>query len=393
VASTFGEVLRSLRETRGLSHRRLAALAHVDPSYLSHLERGRRVPSPTTAQNLDAALDAGGALAALAPRPLGPDDAEPWATAELVHRLRRSDVSAETLDSLTATVERLIGEYAPRPAAELRAETRQWLDYICRLLHEPTSLRAHRELLVSGGWLALLIGCLEMDLGMRPAGETTRVAALRLGDEAGHTEIVAWAHEMHAWVALAGGDTHGALTAARAGQDVSRGSRATVQLINQEAKALARIGDVDGVRETLDRGTRLVEHLGEPDRPNHFRPNGAKFRFHAMDAARIVGDDELAAAEARRVLDMAGAPPGARRSAMRDAEARMTLGVVAARAEDLDEAVSHGAEALSGSNGRRRSKPSLLLCGKELIAELERRWPSEPRVREYRALLRDAASA
>ena len=40
-----------------------------------------------------------------------------------------------------------------------------------------------RDLLVAGGWLALLVGCLEHDMGMESAAETTRAAAVSLGLE------------------------------------------------------------------------------------------------------------------------------------------------------------------------------------------------------------------
>jgi hypothetical protein len=51
-------------------------------------------------------------------------------------------------------------------------------------------------LLTAAGWLALLVGCVEYDLGLRAAAEATRAAAKRLGAEAGNGEIIAWAHEM-----------------------------------------------------------------------------------------------------------------------------------------------------------------------------------------------------
>jgi hypothetical protein len=52
----------------------------------------------------------------------------------------------------------------------------------------------------------LLVGCVEYDTGNRQAAETTRQAALSLGSEADHGEIIAWAHEMRAWINLTSGD-------------------------------------------------------------------------------------------------------------------------------------------------------------------------------------------
>ena len=53
------------------------------------------------------------------------------------------------------------------------------------------------------GWLSLLMAALRFDLGDREAAEISRDAALSLGREADHPEIVAWAFETPAWFALA----------------------------------------------------------------------------------------------------------------------------------------------------------------------------------------------
>lgn len=59
---------------------------------------------------------------------------------------------------------------------------------------------------------------------------------------------------------------------------------------------------------------------------------------------------------------------------MRMAEARVTLGVVAARRGDLEQAVDYGEWALKGD---RRSLPSLLLVSRELAALVNRDFSSE----------------
>jgi hypothetical protein len=62
------------------------------------------------------------------------------------------------------------------------------------------------------------------------------------------------------------------------------------------------------------------------------------------------------------------------------AEARVTLGVVAARQGDLDEAISQGGRALSG---QRKSLPSLLLASRDLTRVLNERFPSESGTKLY----------
>lgn len=51
-----GGAVRAIRERSGLSVSALAALARVDRSHLSHIEAGRRRPSPATAQAIAQAL-------------------------------------------------------------------------------------------------------------------------------------------------------------------------------------------------------------------------------------------------------------------------------------------------------------------------------------------------
>jgi hypothetical protein len=96
-------------------------------------------------------------------------------------------------------VEELCCQYNRRDALELRREAHAWLQHVGSLLRRPVGLKAHQELLVTGGWLALLAGCVEYDLGMSSAAESTRIAAMQLGGEADHPEIVGWGHEMTAW--------------------------------------------------------------------------------------------------------------------------------------------------------------------------------------------------
>ncbi|MFI1483705.1 hypothetical protein [Streptomyces sp. NPDC020747] len=63
--------------------------------------------------------------------------------------------------------------------------------------------REHRELLVDAGWLFLLNACVQYDRGQRETANLSKAAALRIGNEAGHGEIMAWAWEIEAWFALA----------------------------------------------------------------------------------------------------------------------------------------------------------------------------------------------
>lgn len=236
-------------------------------------------------------------------------------------------------------------------------------------------------MLALAGWLALLVGCVEYDSGDLRGAEATRRAALSLGQEAGNGEIQGWAHEMRAWFALNAGDLRGIIAASRQGAEIGGRHSVVVQLAAQEAKAWAGIGDRRQVELALERGRTTLEALPYPDNPsNHFVVDPAKWDFYAMNAYRLLGEDAMAESLAEELLRTT--PAG--RSPMRRAEAEGTLGVVAARRGDLEQAVALGNELLAKE---RISKPSLRLIAGELAETLRERFQAEPATRGYLELV------
>jgi hypothetical protein len=308
-------------------------------------------------------------------------------TLEIVSRLNRSDVDTATLDALRITTDRLCSEYPYMPSGQLLIEGRQWLRRVVELHSKSLTLAQHREVLSLSGWLALLVGCIEYDTGDRHAAESTRRAALSLAIEADQAEVAGWAHEMRAWFALTTGDYRGVITASQAGAELAAHHGVAVQLAGQEAKAWARLGDRRQVEVALDRGRRLLEAMPHPDNlDNHFVVDPAKFDFYAMDCYRLVGEDKLARALAEEVLRAGTDFDGRERMPMRNAEARVTLGVTAAREGDLEQALIMGERALEGE---RQSVPSLIMTSRELAAEMRNRYSSEPAAQEYLTRLHD----
>ncbi|PZF80255.1 hypothetical protein C1I92_27100 [Jiangella anatolica] len=309
-------------------------------------------------------------------------------TLEIVTRLQRSDVDAATLEALRITVDRLCCEYSYLPADQLLSEGREWLTRVADLRQRRLTLAQHQEVLALAGWLALLVGCVEYDLGQARVAEATRRAALGLGAEAGSAEIQGWAHEMRAWFALTSGDYRGVIEAARAGRAVAGEFGVAAQLAAQEAKAWARMGDRRQVEVALDRGRDALDAQPYPDNvAHHFVVDPAKFDFYAMDVYRIVGVDSVARSLAQEIV----ASGAAHRAPMRVAEARITLGVVAARSGELEQAVDEGSRAISA--GHRRSLPSLHLAADELAAELRARFPEEGPAGDYLERVRDLGAA
>jgi hypothetical protein len=195
---------------------------------------------------------------------------------------------------------------------------------------------------------------------------------------------------MAAWFALTSGRHREVLAAAGAGQATVGDHTAAVQLVAQEAKARARMGDARGVRTALERGRRLLDRHPPPARPeHHFVVDPDKWDFYAMDAYRLVGEDDLARHHAQEVLRLGTAADGTERAPMRMAEARLTLGAVTARAGELEHAV---AVALGAFRAQRRSVPQLLMVAREVGDELRRRDPRGRLVVEFGEVVRSVSA-
>lgn len=308
-------------------------------------------------------------------------------TVDIIARLRASDVDGATLDALRITADRLCCEYAYMPADQLLLEGRAWLARVVGLQHQRISLAQHRELVALAGQLSLLVGCVEYDAGRPRDAEATRQAALMLGQEAGELSVQGWAHEMRAWFALTRGDYRGVIVAAEAGLAVAPNESVAAQLHAQQAKAWARLGDRSQTEVALDKGRQLLERLPYPENiENHFVVDPGKYDFYRMDALRRVGENRIAEQLANQVIRAGTDFDGTERSPMRNAEARVTLGVVAAREGDLDSALAYGEKALAGD---RKSLPSLAMVAADLGQALQFHYADASEAQAFIAHLRE----
>jgi tetratricopeptide (TPR) repeat protein len=307
-------------------------------------------------------------------------------TLEFIGRLRMSDVSTATLDAIRITAERLCCEYPYANPHELHGEGTAWLRRITSLLDGRLTLSQHREILVLAGWVALLVGCVDYDLGRRTTAEATRRAAHSLGQEAENAEIIGWSAELAAWFALTQGNYRGAIEAVDTALETSQNVGLGVQLSAQRAKAWSRLGDRRQVEASLDQGRAILQRLDHPSNlDNHFVVDPQKFDFYAMDCCRVGGEDTLAESYAREVIRHSTRADGTIRNPMRVSEARLTLAVVAVRDRDLELAVHEGMRAFSG---KRRSLPSLIWIAGEAAREIIERFPGDPRTLVYLDQLR-----
>lgn len=381
-----------MRELRGdLSYRRFARLIAYDHALVSRVENGVQRPSLGLARSLDQYAGQGDRFVGLllddngTAFPSRREQGSPWEVLDVVRRLRSTELGVETLESLEHGVYELCRQYPFRSAAQLRTDALELMRTVARLRARRMTLGEHRELLNTAAWLALLIGCVEYDMGLSAAAETSRHAAGSLARETGNAEGEAWAHEIACWMALTQGRYDEVIDHAKAGREIAPGTGVAVQLTAQEAKARARMGDAAEVRALLDQGRAQLDKLPMAEHPeHHFVVDLTKWDFYAMDCARVVGEDGLARQHADEVIRSGLQADGSERWPMRMAEARITKAVLAARAGDLEEAVSAGRSALDQP---RQCLPSLVMTAQELERELESRYTAEPLAEEWRGQL------
>jgi transcriptional regulator with XRE-family HTH domain len=377
---TFGEALARLRGQAGLGRDDLAQAAHVSQSWINRTQRGEVEPDDATVRLLDIALNAGGQLVAAheaaeadsVPSLMTP----PSDPADLAYDAHRTDVGSDTVEQLNVAVEQLCCEYVSCSPQDLRDDAHHQLDYVQRLVAGSTTLKEQRDLLVVAGWLTLLIGCVNYDMGLARQAETARATAIQLGREAGHSEIVGWAFELSAWFAITQGRLRSVSDFAEAGINAAPHASVAVQLAAQAAKAHARMGNKSEVRHELDKGFRLLAAHEHPSHPeNHFVIDPDKWDFYAMDCYLMVGENKRATEHAHSVLELSERPDGTDKSPMRASEARLALATVALRDGDLDNA----AEWLQkGFTADRKSLGSLRLRAEEIHREARQRYGDDP---------------
>jgi transcriptional regulator with XRE-family HTH domain len=355
--------------------RALKDVTGLDPSQLGFIPNGQAAAPPTRIDPAEAFRS----------------EAELVDTLDLARMVSVSDIGQGTLDTLQEAAELLCRAYPSASAAELRARTKQRLRYISGLLHGRLTLAQHRELLVTIGWLALLLGCVHYDLGEREEAEAARQAAYQAGLQAGHGEIVAWSYEMGAWFALTEGRYHDVVDYARAGQQHAGLTNAMIQLVLQQARGQARLGQRRDVHASLDHGARLLEQLPRPEHPeNHFVFDHTKWIFYAATCYTWLGDDEPAEEYARELIAYHTRPDGSSNAPMRTAMSHIDLGLIRARHGDLDQAVDHGLTALGYE---RKTEASLLSHAADLDQLLDDRYPDERLAKDFHQRYRDARAA
>jgi tetratricopeptide (TPR) repeat protein/transcriptional regulator with XRE-family HTH domain len=387
-AALFGATVRKLRLALGVSpvvsQEELGKRIGFDGSTVGAVERGILRPDRKFVEGCERELAAGGMLQAMRPfldaewaecerrgvpgpmagaqltPELVPNSLDPpevrglevageWAVEalELGRRVAASDIGAGTLESIDRAVDRFCRDYPSTPPDLLAAKVQRHLRYVRRLLDGRKTLAQHRQLLVAGGWLAVLLACLHFDLGDREAAEATRDIGFQLGVEAGHEELVTWSYELLAWFALVDGRYHETVTLAQTGLELAPSTSAGVQLAVQQAKAWSRLGDRREAEVAMRRAAGALARLPVPFNPeHHFVFDPPKLSFYAATCYTWLGELDRAEEHAQDVVSQCLATPGLVRWPVRLAENRVDLGLIAVRRGQPDQAADLGRQAL-----------------------------------------------
>lgn len=387
---SFGKALRWWRSGAGLSQAELAEALSWSQSQVSRAECGTVLPDRDLVCRIDRVLNADGELLRASDVDRGrlSGRQREWHIGLEAERIFGSDAKIGTVDQIVTAAEELCCGYSWCDADELRRDCRIGFEHIARVLEGRISVKEHRELAVGAGWLALLLGCVENDLGREWEAEQARRTGHRLGVESSHAEIVAWSFEMSAWFALCRDRPGGVGQYAEAGLNAAPGASVAIQLHVHWAKALARMGDRAGMRRLLDRAERLLARHGQPARPdNHFVVDPGKWAFFAMECHRVACDDLAASEFARQVLRLSQLPDGSERNPMRAGEARLTLAIAALRSGEVEEATEWARVALGAG---RRSLPQVTSLVADLSRLTQHLLPKDPAARSLKEELRKA---
>ncbi|WP_216216599.1 helix-turn-helix domain-containing protein [Amycolatopsis aidingensis] len=300
-ATSFGAELRRRRIAAGLSLAALAQRVHYSKGHLGKIETGDKPAGADLARYCDAALDAGGQLAALVTRdPAGArpadraaeHDAEVWVmsmdpdgSSRLVPMRRRDllTLGAGSLLGLSLGAQGMPAaaqQEATVPAFRSLFEQTRRLGQITspsvvlptviaqthtlRGLAASASAPTRAELLKLGARYAEYAGWMTQEAGDDRGALWWTRSAVEMASAAGDTELTTYALIRQALVTLYREDAAGTIELARQAQaDPRTPARIRGLAASREAQGHALACDYDECRRALDRATELLNDTGQ----------------------------------------------------------------------------------------------------------------------------------
>ena len=307
---------------------------------------------------------------------------------DFTRRAGASSVGEGVLEQLELAVIDLNHSYSQQPPAELFAVARWYRHQVGKLIERPHTLRQGRLLYTYAGWLSELLARMARALGELTLAETYCVDAYQHGWQAEDDELCAWAMEAKASIALYNHRPRAALSAALKGAaHAPAGQPVAVLLMARAARAHARLGQREDFRSTLWAARNAHEHL-PIQTSTHFGQDTSPDRTslpdllvgHAASSCVWLGLAEEAQRHAEHTLELIHSAPVAHQSPIREAIARIDLGLARTVLAAPDEACALGTQALRWEPPAGHPVHARAL---ELDAALQRRYPDLPQVAEF----------
>ncbi|MFL6117846.1 MAG: multiprotein-bridging factor 1 family protein [Catenulispora sp.] len=270
-SADFGVRLRELRLGKGWRIRELATLTAISAGQIGNLEHGRRTPKGDTAEILDAALDAGGELIALAAGRAAAG-AEARARSRLAISQTSHTGSAQDAESLLHTYGdvldslRGLGRTAgPRPVlGTLRASARTLSD-TARELRGPDA----DAVWALAARYAEYTGWMLEEAGDHTGALRWTHQAVTWGARGGDETVAAYALVRRALIAQHRGDPRATVDyARRAAAHPAATTRIRAHAARREAQGHALLGDHEACHRALERSARLMDARSEPPAPD-----------------------------------------------------------------------------------------------------------------------------
>lgn len=244
-------------------------------------------------------------------------------TADFGRDVGRGAVGPITIEQFEADLTWLAERYPNRPVAPSFAEAVELRDRAFALLEGRPHPGEARDLYLIAGTLCGMLANASFDLGYMDAAMTQARTAFLCGELAGHNGLRCWVRGMQSLIAYWRGRTSEAAILARTGWEfVPERGTARVRAAALEARAMGRLGDVDGMQDALRRAEEARAQITRSDQPGGMLAfPEAKLMFYTASAylgpARTLPDEEWAT-RAERAADTAiglyaGAPAGEQR--------------------------------------------------------------------------------
>jgi tetratricopeptide (TPR) repeat protein len=377
---TFGTEIRRLMAEQRVGLRELARQVHYDPGYLSKIVNDRKAVSGTLARRLDAALDAGGVLAAFRTIPdlrgtfVYDDEERLILAARCPKRLDREIIGS--LAEVLAAEHRLAGQVGS--VQMLKAVAAQ-LSVVLNLTREARA-PLRDEVLGIAGQYAQFAGWLNANAGRLAVANAWHDRALGWFAESGDADMTATTLNLKAHVALLAGKVGPMIGLSQAAQrGTAPNAHVRALAVQSEARGYALVGDGDSAHRKLDEAASLIGNAaGDPQVGPPWAVYGSSPAYLALQRGLAYFYlDRNARAVEWLSAGLTELPPEAGQSDL-FAGYRMQLAAAHARARDPEQACSVAAQAVLIA--RRPGSPRLRAQLDRLLAQLSARWPDLPAV-------------